>query len=55
MLNSDPGAAPDDKAVDAIVARGPRGAIWVAGIATALVILMWMLFYVFVFMPRSGY
>jgi hypothetical protein len=55
MLNSDPGAAPDDKAVEAIVARGPIGAIWVAGVATALVLLMWLLFYVLVFVPRSGY
>lgn len=54
MLNSDPGAPPDDTAVEAIVSRGPKGAIWVAGIATALVLFMWFLFYFLVFVPRSG-
>lgn len=43
-----------DAKVDAIVASGPRGAIAVAGIATAVVVAMWLLFYLFVFLPRTG-
>ncbi|MGR9172831.1 hypothetical protein [Rhizobium sp. KDH_Rht_773_N] len=55
MINSeDPAGAPDDALVEKIVAEGPRGAVVVAGIATAIVVLMWILFYLLVFVPRSG-
>ena len=50
----DPADTPDDTAVDAIVAQGPRGAVTVAGIATAIVLLVWFLFYLLVSIPRSG-
>ena len=43
----------DDDAVDAIVRSGPHGALWVAGVATALVLAMWAAFYLWVFLPRS--
>ena len=43
----------ENEAVDAIVRSGPRGAIAVAGIATAIVIALWFAFYLFVFLPRS--
>ena len=46
-------SATDDE-VDRIVASGPMGALTVAGIATATVVLMWVLFYALVFMPRGG-
>jgi len=39
--------------VDEIVRSGPAGAIAVAGIATALVIVMWFAFYFLVFLPRG--
>ncbi|MBB3561586.1 hypothetical protein FHX06_002913 [Rhizobium sp. BK512] len=55
MINSeDPADAPDNALVEQIVAEGPRGALAVAGIATAIVVLMWILFYLLVFVPRSG-
>lgn len=44
---------PNHDEVDAIVRAGPRGAIVVAGIATALVVAMWFAFYLFVFIPRG--
>jgi hypothetical protein len=47
---SDP---PEAERVDEIVRRGPRGAIAVAGIATAIVIGMWYAFYFLVFLPRG--
>ncbi len=50
----DPAETPDDRTVDTIVAQGPTGALTVAGIATAIVLLIWFLFYLFVFVPRSG-
>jgi len=52
MINSGPETSPDD-AVDAIVAAGARGAIVLAGIATAIVIAIWLAFYYFVFLPRG--
>ena len=58
MLNSSPlrATSPDaeDDAIDAIVRSGPRGALTIAGIATAIVIALWFAFYLFVFSPRAG-
>jgi hypothetical protein len=58
MLNSPPLAAektdPDDQAVAAIVRSGPRGALAIAGIATLIVVLIWLAFYWFVFVPRAS-
>ena len=52
--NSQPeGAAATDAQVDAIVQRGPGGAFAVAGLATAIVMAMYLLFYVFVYLPRG--
>jgi hypothetical protein len=56
MINSS--SSPDAPAsqsdsVDAIVRAGPRGAVAVAGIATAVVIALWFAFYLFVFLPRA--
>jgi hypothetical protein len=58
MLNSPSppagGAKSESDAVDAIVRSGPRGAIAVAGIATAIVIALWFAFYWLVFLPRGA-
>ena len=58
MLNSDPPVddtvTPDDAAVDAILRSGPRGAVVLAGIGTAIVVAIWFAFYFLVFMPRTG-
>jgi hypothetical protein len=56
MLNSTPTERPDhdDAQVDRIVAAGPKGALVVAGIATAIVIALWFAFYLFVFLPRGA-
>jgi cytochrome c oxidase subunit IIa family protein len=57
MINS---AAPptvtegEDQSVDTIVQSGPRGALAVAGLATAIVIALWFGFYFLVFLPRSA-
>lgn len=57
MINSAP---PDDdpvtqhERVDSIVAAGPHGAVVVAGIATFIVVAMWMAFYLAVFLPRAA-
>ena len=56
MINSSspqPASSTEDEAVEAIVSSGPGGAIAVAGIATAVVIVLWFSFYLFVFLPRS--
>lgn len=40
--------------VDAIVAGGPRGAFAVAGAGVAVVVALWVVFYVLVFVARGG-
>ena len=57
MLNSAPSVATtasDDEAVERIVQAGPRGALVLAGIATAIVVALWFAFYLFVFVPRGA-
>ncbi|MBB5460151.1 hypothetical protein [Paraburkholderia sp. Cpub6] len=43
----------EDQALERIVLDGPKGAIVLAGTATSIVILIWMVFYVLVFLPRG--
>jgi hypothetical protein len=57
MINSpSPPAASGSEhdSVDAIVRAGPRGALAVAGLATAIVVALWFAFYWLVFLPRSS-
>jgi hypothetical protein len=44
----------EDARIDEIVRSGPRGAIVIAGIATAIVVALWFAFYVMVFLPRGS-
>ena len=44
---------PADSDVEAIVRQGPSGAIAVAGVATAIVVAIYFLFYFFAWMPRG--
>jgi hypothetical protein len=39
--------------IDAIVESGPKGAYAVAGAATAVVVLLWVAFYLFAYLPRG--
>jgi hypothetical protein len=39
--------------IDAIVESGPIGAYAVAGVATAIVVGLWVAFYVFAYLPRG--
>jgi len=43
----------DDDAVDRIVSRGPSGTFAVAGIATAIVVAIYLAFYFVVYLPRG--
>ena len=43
-----------DHRVDEIVRRGPAGAFMVAGIATAIVTLIYFGFYFLVYLPRGA-
>ncbi|MDR9808474.1 hypothetical protein [Rhizobium hidalgonense] len=55
MINpEDPADNAPEPLVHRIVTQGPQGAVAVAGIATAIVVLLWFLFYLLVFVPRSG-
>jgi len=56
MLNANPDSErpeSDDAAVDAIVKTGGRGALVLVAISTAIVIGLWLVFYLLVFVPRS--
>lgn len=44
----------EDARVDEIVQRGPGGAFAVAGVATAIVVAIYFLFYVFAYLPRGA-
>lgn len=43
----------DDSAVQRIAQSGARGALALVSIATAVVICMWLAFYLLVFLPRA--
>ena len=44
----------DQDRIDEIVARGPAGAFAVAGIATVIVVLLYIAFYVLIYLPRGA-
>jgi hypothetical protein len=47
-------ATAEDEKVRQIVGSGTSGAIALAGIATAIVIVIWFAFYLLVFVPRAS-
>ena len=57
MINAEPAAGRNSDAenadVEAIVSGGANGAKMLAGVATAVVIGLWIAFYLLVFVPRS--
>jgi hypothetical protein len=52
-IESDKSAADVQREVEAIVSKGPAGALALAGTAVALVLALWFLFYFFVFLPNG--
>jgi asparagine N-glycosylation enzyme membrane subunit Stt3 len=52
MINSEPPPT-HDNGTTRLVASGPIGAAVLAGVATAIVLAIWVGFYFFVFAPRS--
>jgi hypothetical protein len=53
MLESAAASEPDAATLERIYERAPRGALAVAGIATAVVFALWLAFYLWVFIPRG--
>lgn len=59
MINSQPAtddddaAAQQDAAVNAVALSGTKGAVALAGLATAIVVATWLAFYLLVFVPRA--
>ena len=47
-------ATAEDRRVDEIVGRGPAGAFAVAGVATAIVMAIYFIFYFLVYLPRGA-
>jgi hypothetical protein len=56
IVSQDAPSSPEteDARIHEIVRSGPRGAVVVAGIATAIVIALWFAFYLMVFLPRGS-
>jgi hypothetical protein len=57
MINADADSNPDDpqdQEVGAALRSGAIGAVVLAGSATAIVVVLWFLFYLLVFVPRAG-
>ena len=46
--------AANDAAVEEIVGRGPAGTFAVAGVATAIVVIIFFAFYILVYLPRGA-
>jgi len=44
----------DAAEVDAVIAQGPAGAFAVAGLATVIVMAIFIAFYFFVYLPRGA-
>jgi len=44
----------EDEHVNEIVGRGPTGAFAVAGVATAIVVAIYFIFYFVVYLPRGA-
>jgi len=59
MINSGPAIGDDvastqqDADLNAILRSGARGAVALAGLATAIVVAIWLAFYLLVFVPRA--
>jgi hypothetical protein len=59
MINSEPirgesdAGTQQDADVNAILRSGARGAVVLAGLATAVVVAIWFAFYLLVFVPRA--
>jgi hypothetical protein len=43
-----------DEELNAIVAAGPRGALALAGLSVAVLLAIWLAFFVLVFLPRGA-
>ena len=43
-----------EEELERIAAAGPRGAVALAGVTVALLLAVWLAFYVFVFLPRGA-
>ena len=53
-MTDDRGEQETDRKVDEIVKRGPAGAFALAGIATAIVVVLYFAFYFLVYLPRGA-
>ena len=53
MIPTDHSEIELEQKIDEIVSKGPSGAFAVAGLATAIVVAMFYLFYFVVYLPRG--
>lgn len=53
VIHEHDSAVAEQRQVDEIVSRGPGGAFAVAGVATAIVVVIYFLFYLVIYLPRG--
>jgi len=53
-ISSQDAVSDEDRRVEEIVEHGPIGAFAVAGIATAIVVALYFIFYFVVYLPRGA-
>jgi hypothetical protein len=53
MFDSDDASEQDPAHLESISHRAPIGALTIAGIATAIVFALWLVFYLLIFLPRG--
>jgi hypothetical protein len=54
MPTNSPSEQEEDRLVDEIVRRGPSGTFAVAGVATAIVVAIYVIFYFVAYLPRGA-
>ena len=52
-IDADGSEAAEQARIEAVVAQGPAGTFAVAGVASAIVIGLWVAFYFFAYLPRG--
>lgn len=53
LSDSDTQSAEDEQRLEAVVNAGPSGAMALAGVSVAIVLAIWLAFYLFVYLPLT--
>lgn len=54
QASSEADGSAEHRKLNEILSQGPSGAFAIAGVATAVVVLIYLAFYIFVYLPRGA-